>query len=46
MQGGDSEEGNNTAYAVLYKSESNIPSESERESEAESTRESETAKES
>lgn len=46
VQGGDSEEGNNTAYAVLYKSESNIPSESERESEAESTRESETAKES
>ena len=46
VQGGDSEEGNNTAYAVLYKSESNITSESERESEAESTRESETAKES
>lgn len=46
VKGGDSEEGNNTAYAVLYKSESNIPSESERESEAESTRESETAKES
>lgn len=46
VQGGDSEEGNNTAYAVLYKPKSNIPPESERESEVESTRESETAKES
>lgn len=45
VQGGDSEEGNNTAYAVLYKPKSNIPSESERESEVESEKESETVKE-
>lgn len=44
VQGGDSEEGNNTAYAVLYKPKSNIPSESE--SEVESEKESETVKES
>lgn len=46
VQGGDSEEGNNTAYAVLYKPKSNIPPESERESEVESEKESETVKES